>query len=238
MKQRLSIFMIAALAVLVVGCGGSDDEVIVNPGSTGGGGNVVATTFLRLAHFVPAGQNYDVYVNDRLVLSNLTFGQFTDYLAVATNARVEVTQAGNRNNVRLTRTLTGTANGYGTLALTGTSTNILGVVFADAVAVSNQQSSIRLVNASQDSFTITLTQPNSTVVVGSVTYPDATNYAQVAPGTYDLQVRDGSNNVIATETGVVLEAGVNFSAYFYGTEGTNTQQLVVVADLTTQGRPG
>lgn len=238
MKQRLSILVLTALAALVVGCGGSDDDdVVFNPGNTGGG-NVVATTFLRLAHFVPAATNYDVYVNDQLVLSNLTYGQFTDYLAVATNARVEVTQAGNRNNVRLTRTLSGTPNGYGTLALTGNTTNVLGVVFPDAVAESNVQSSIRLVNASEDSFTISLTRTDATVVVGSVTYPDATNYAQVAPGTYDLEVRDGSNNVIATETGVVLDAGVNYSAYFYGTEGTATQELVVVADLTTQGRPG
>ena len=187
---------------------------------------------------MPAGQNYDIYVNDQRVLSNITFGQFTDYLAVALNAEIKVTQAGNENIVLAERTLNGTANGYGTLALSGTPGNILDTVYPDEVAESPAQASIRLINSSDDNLSISLTRTDTTVIVGPVLYPNTTNYVEIQPGTYDLEVRDGLNNVVATSSGVVLEAGVNFSAYFYGSEGTGTQSVVVVADLTTQGNPG
>ena len=230
------ILMLLALAVLAVGCGDSSEDVVVNPGPNTGA--VVQTTFLRVAHMVPAGQNYDVYVNDQRVLSNLTFGQFTDYLAVALNSDIKVTQANNESIVLVERKLNATANGYGTLTLTGTPGDILDTVYPDEIAESPGQASIRLVNASDDNLSISLTRTDTTVIVGPVLYPNATNYVDVQPGTYDLEVRDGLNNVVATETGVELDGGANFSAYFYGSEGTGTQTLVVVADLTTQGNPG
>ena len=230
------ILILLALAVLAVGCGDSSEDTVVNPGPTTG--SVVQTTFLRIAHMVPAGQNYDVYVNGQRVLTNLTFGHFHDYLAVALNSDIKVTQANNESIVLAERKLNATANGYGTLALSGTPGDVLDTVYADEVADSPAQASLRLINSSDDNLSISLTRTDTTVIVGPVLYPNATNYVEVQPGTYNLEVRDGLNNVVATESGVVLEAGVNFSAYFYGSEGTGTQTLVVVADLTTQGNPG
>ena len=240
MTNKITLFLIGLMTVFAMGCGDSNDDLVFN-GNQNNNGNVVAgTTFLRLAHLVPAGQNYDVLVNDQVVLSNLTFGQFTDYLAVATNARIRVTQAGNEDIVLIDRTLNAGNGTYATLALAGTPGpgNVLATTYADAVAQAENLSSIRLVNGSQDNLTISLFRTDDTLIVGSITYPNATNYAQVQPGTYNLEVRDSNNVVVASVNDVTLNAGANYSAFFFGDAGTSTQNVLIVADLTTQGIPG
>ena len=234
MKNKIWTLLLALLTLFAVGCGSSREDItVVNPGP-GGGGNV-NTTFLRIGHLVPAAQNYDVYVNNQLVLNNITFSQFTDYLALPANARLRVTQAGNINNTILDRTLGLQTNTHSTLALTGVPANVNPIFYTDTITATQGLATVRLVNASEGNNSVSLTQSDGTLVVGSVDFPFATNYVEVNPGVFNLEVRDLQNNVLVTLPGVSFDAGSNYSIYVLGQQSSQTLDAVVVVDSTTQG---
>lgn len=236
MKTKLFSIMLALLAVLAVGCGDSNDDVaVVNPGTPGTGGGGSTTTFVRLAHLVPGGANYDIYVNNQLTLNNLTYGQFTDYLALPTNARIRVTVSGNQNVTLLNRTLASQASTYQTLTLTGVPSDIVSNLYTDDVTPDQGVATVRLVNASSGNNSVSLTEDDGSLVVGSVDFPNATNYVQVTPAVYDLQVRDLQDMVLLELPDVEFVAGTNYSVYVAGQDSSNTLGVVVAVDSTTQG---
>lgn len=235
MKNKIWTVLLALLTLFAVGCGSSSDDInVVNPGQ-GGGGNVNTTTFLRIGHLVPAAQNYDVYVNNQRVLNNITFSQFTDYLAVPANARLRVTPAGNQNISILDQTLNLQINTYTTLVATGVPQDVDAIFYTDNITATPGLATVRLVNASEGNNSVSLTQSDGSLVVGSVDFPFATNYVEVNPGTFNLEVRDLQNNVLVTLPGVSFDSGSNYSVYVLGQQSSQTLDALVVVDSTTQG---
>jgi hypothetical protein len=234
MRNRILCLLFTLFALVFAGCGDSEEDItrIITPVNPGG---QVNTTFLRVAHLVPAAQNYDVYVNNRLTLTNITYGQFTDYLAVPANARIRVTRVNNQSLVFVDRTLNLPAAAYSTLAITGTPTDVVSTLYTDNITAATGTSTIRLVNSSSGNNSVSLTRTDGTLVVGSVDFPNATNYVDVAPGNYNLQIRDLQDNVLIELPNVNFVANTNYSVYVAGQDASNTLGAVIAVDSTTQG---
>jgi hypothetical protein len=178
--------------------------------------------YVRVIHTVPDAPNVDIYANDKLIISDLSYGNYTDYLPIPEGTyEISLYVAGTKNSPVLVNILTVNKNNILTVAAVGTLSDIELLAIADAnEAKMPGKAMIRFLHLSPNAPAVDITLPNGTVVFSNISFKHITSYIDVIPTNYTLQVRvAGTSNVVLTVPNVNLNAGKYYTVYAIGLVG-------------------
>jgi hypothetical protein len=182
-----------------------------------------ATADVRVAHLVPGGPNVDVWVDGEKQLSGVPFEAISDYLplSAATHA-IRVVVANTTNDIFPEATLTFLPNTASTVAATGLVSDIQPRVFEDSRASAPMNNSFaRFVHTSPDAPRVDIAVVDGPVLFAGFGFGESSDYAQVAAGSYDLEVRvasepAGRGALVKTFNGVSLQSTASYSIFATG----------------------
>lgn len=189
---------------------------------------------VRILHAVPDAPNVDVYANDKLVASNLSYSNYTKYMPLPEGTyKIALYATGTTDDPVLTNMLTLNENDIFTIAATGTLNNIglLGISDPDA-PIENNKAMIRFAHLSPNAPAVDITLPDGTVLFSNIPFKQVTSYISVPPSDYTLQVRlAGTPTVVLTVPDVTLEPNKYYTAYALGLVGESPElEALLVLD--------
>lgn len=178
--------------------------------------------YVRVIHTVPDAPNVDIYANDKLIINNLAYGNYTEYLPIPDGMyQISLYVSGTKNSPVLSNMLVVNRNSILTVAAVGTLNNIELLAITDAnESMMAGKSMIRFIHLSPNAPAVDITLPNGTVIFSNVAFEHITSYTDVVPMTYTLQVRvAGTSNVVLTVPNVNLMADKYYTVYAIGLVG-------------------
>lgn len=184
--------------------------------------NTASMSYVRVLHAVPDAPNVDVYANDKLIASNLSYGEYTDYIPINPGTyEITLFKAGSDDLPVLMNIFNVPLNSIYTIAAVGTLSNLGFLAIVDANMQSDpKKAMIRFAHLSPNAPAVDITLPNGTVLFGNVSYKQLTPYISVAPMNYTLQVRlAGTPTVVLTVPNVKLDANKFYTVYAIGLVG-------------------
>jgi hypothetical protein len=96
----------------------------------------------------------------------------------------------------------------------------------------NATSSVRVVHNVSDAPAVDVIVNDAITLVDALAFPDFTDYAAVAPDTYNVKVAaDADNSVVVIDADLTLEAGAFYSVLAVGSLGEDTVEPLVLADM-------
>jgi hypothetical protein len=167
---------------------------------------------LRIAYFSPDGPVVDVYVDGSRILAGVVYKTVGTYQSLpAGSHRVEFRQAGSpaASPPLAAATATLAAGQYYTAAAGGKGADLTAVVFNDGfTAPVAGKAELRALHFAPEVPAVDIAIKGGPVIFSDVGFPEATSYAAVASGSYDLEFRAaGTDQVLLTARGVTIKAG-------------------------------
>ena len=196
------------------------------------------TARVRVAHASPDAPNVDVWVNGSAVYTDVAFTEITSYAGLPFGEYlVQVEQAGDPLAAPyvISATLNLTDSDY-TVAATDVLASITPLVLMDDNSEPAYNAAhVRFVHASPDAPAVDIAVTGGPVLFPDYEFQEASGYLPVAPGTYDLEVREaGTLNVVLTVPGVVLEDGNVYTIFAMGFAGGGSPMLAAVPSLDAE----
>src|SRR5918993_3131227 len=166
---------------------------------------------VRVAHLAPDAPNVDVYVNDEPVLTNVAYTTISDYLSLpAGTKQVTIFATGDTSSPVIDTPVEVAAGGTYTVAAVGlvADESLTAQVYEDDLrAPSAGNAKVRVVHASPDVGPVDVVPRGGAPLVSSLTFPDASPYAEVPAGTYTLDVNAaGTEDTVLTVPDAALVA--------------------------------
>jgi hypothetical protein len=195
---------------------------------------------VRVLHGSADAPNVDVYANGSAVLTDVAFGSISDYLYVpAGEYRIQVVPAGatlEEGPVVIDETLTFEGGTRTTVAATNVLADITPRVINDSARTRDDKARVRVVHLSADAPEVDIAPDRSRqrdAIFKGLEFGEASKYAAVDPGTYDLVVRaagtrDAAYDIPAFE----VEAGTTYSAIAIGQLGDGSFRVILVEDAS------
>lgn len=209
MKKRSITVAAALLALLAFGAGCNDDDPTSPP--------VTQQARVRVLHASPDAPNVDVLVDGTVVLNNVPFKGYSSYLSVPTGARnFKVRATADPSVVVIDVTPTLAANKYYTvIARNPLSTIEPWLLIDNNTAPASGKIKVRLVHGAPGAPTVDIyiTAPGAdlataTPTLAGVPYAVASDYLEVAAGTYQVRVTPENTKTVAIDSGALtLNAG-------------------------------
>jgi hypothetical protein len=195
------------------------------------------TGLLRVAYFSPDGPNMDVYLDGGRILTNIVYKTVGTYQSLPAGSHsVDFRQAGSSPASAALASVTPTlsAGAYYTAAAGGKGTALTAVVFNDGfTAPSPGKAELRALHFAPEVPAVDIAIKGGPVIFTGVGFPEATSYAAVASGSYDLEFRAaGTDQVLLTARGVTVRAGAVESLVGVGGVGRPIE-VVQVQDAAT-----
>lgn len=182
------------------------------------------TSTIRLLHAAPNAPNVDIYANDKLIIGNLSYGEFTKYMTVPSgNYNIKVYAAGKKGKPVFETDVNIMPKYVFTGAIIGTMPDLSLLPIPDpANANAFGTPCMRFVHLSPNSPAVDVTLQSGAMLFKNVKYKDYTLYACIPSGTYSIQVKiAGTNNVILTLSDAVLNPNTYYSIYAIGLVNEN-----------------
>jgi hypothetical protein len=184
---------------------------------------------VRVVHASPDAPAVNVLVDGQPLAQGVAFGSASEYAALSPGAhQVQVVPTdGGAPIIDQSVTFDGWTSNI--LAVVGQLANIqLQTSTVDITETESGQARLRLVNAVTDSPTISLgISGTDNPMVEGVQFPNASDYQNVNPGTYDLDVRNAdSGETLLAAPGIQVDAGQVYDIFALGQAGNGTVQLL------------
>lgn len=190
--------------------------------------------YVRVIHTVPDAPNVDIYADNKLIVSNLAYSKYTDYLPVPEGRyKISLYVAGTKNTPVLTNMLTVPKNSYLTVAAVGNLSDMEFLEIDDAnISQTLGKADIRFLHLSPNAPAVDITLPDGTVIFSNVMFEQITPYIEVEPMNYTLQVRvSGTDDVVLTVPNVNLSADKFYTVYAIGFAGKEPElQALLLID--------
>ena len=187
---------------------------------------------VRVVHASPDAPAVDVFVNGDRAIENLAFGEATDLIPLPAgeyDVAVAPTGAAIEDAV-INATLPLEAGAAYNVAATGTiADGTLGpqVYPIDVSPLEEGKARVRAIHASPDAPAVDVAVAGGPVLFSGVEFPNATDFAAVDAGTYDLEVRPaGTEDVALALDGVQFDAGTIYDVFAIGTLADGTLQAL------------
>jgi hypothetical protein len=195
---------------------------------------------VRVGHFSADAPNVDVYANGIAILTDVAFGDISDYLYVpAGTYQVQVVPAGaslDEGPVVIDAPLTFKGGTLTTVAATNELASITPVVISDEPEPVADQAQVRVVHLSADAPKVDVAADGSSVkeaIFKNLKYGKAKGYATVPAGEYDLEVRPAGKKKAAFDIpAITLESGKSYSAMAIGQLGGGSFDVILVEDAS------
>jgi hypothetical protein len=175
---------------------------------------------VRVLHASPDAPAVDIYINDEIVdaWTNVPFGTLSDYTSVpAATYNVKVYPTGDTSTAVIDADVPVEAGMSYTVAAIGLVAEIQPKVLTDDPALAEGKSQVRVVHFSPDAPAVDVAPDGADALISNLAFPDDTGYAELDPGTYDLEVRiAGSQDVALQLDPLDLQGGRAYSVFAIG----------------------
>ena len=184
---------------------------------------------VRVVHASPDAPPVNVLVDGQPLAEGVAFGSASEYAALSPgDHQVQVVPTdGGAPIIDQTATFDGWTSNI--LAIVGQLANIqLQTNTVDITETDAGQARLRVVNAVPDAPAINLgVAGTDDPMVDGVQFPNASDYQNVTPGTYDLDVRNAdSGETLLAAPGIQVDAGQVYDLFALGQAGNGTVQLL------------
>lgn len=196
------------------------------------------TAKVRVLHGSGDAPAVDVYADGGLIVEGLAFGSITDYLEVpSAEYQIQVVPAGatiEEGPVVIDAALTFEVGTATTVAATGSlAEGIIPQVLLDDPSPSVESAQVRVVHFAADAPAVDIAPVGGDPIITDLAYPDNSGYADLPPGTYELEVRAaGSPDAVVTLPPLDLAAGTSSSAFAVGSLEAGTFTVVPALDAS------
>ena len=207
-----------------------------------------ARGWIRLAHLSPDTPAVNVALTSvsnskaMVKLSDIGYGNVSAYEKVPAGQYVaSMTPAGGGANSApvITQSVTVKDNYAYTVAAVGTNANLKGVVLNDDLRPpSSGEAKVRLLQATTNAPSVTVTAVDGPVLARDAAFASATGYAQIQAGVWTVNVTPNSGSAQAIQTKVTAVPGsVNTIVVLDGSKGTLAAKVLRDASSNTTKSP-
>lgn len=176
------------------------------------------TSLLRVFHAAPQAPAVDVYINEKLVFSNLQFTQFSSYVKLKEGEyRIDIFQTGTMLQPIISGSLDLDEGQMLTIAAIGNLDDLSLLVINDNAdkKASPKVSSFRVVHLSPNTHAVDILV-NNKILVENLAFKQNTSYVDIAPGSYNIEAVLSSNKESVLVFGVMLKANRIYTIYIVG----------------------
>src|SRR5829696_6402236 len=171
--------------------------------------SVEADATLRVIHASPGAPEVDVLLDGQTLLQGLAYGTASSYATITPEEhRLQVVPTGQTADAAVVdETLDAAPGGAYLLAVFGLLNDIGGDVYdVDLSEIEPGQARVRLINFSPDAGDVDLLETGGDEWFGDVGLGEASDYEDIAPGTYSADVRGGDDDrVLQTVADLTFE---------------------------------
>ena len=174
--------------------------------------------YVRFIHATPDAPSIDIYLNDRLVYSNLSFANITNYIAITPETySVKLVKAGTNEKPLITESLQITPNSASTINITFENNEIAFFTMDDTTTTSNSLLSyVRFINLAPTSPLLSLSIPNGEVLFNEASYLETNDYYPLSPGIYNFIVSTADGNFEKYISDLKLKKNLFITIYMIG----------------------
>ena len=188
------------------------------------GGRSWSNARVRAVHLSPDAPNVDIWVDGAKVITNLAFGEYTDYLSVPFNRgestyNIKVVLTGLTSPVVIDADLSFKPVRDYTIVASGRLADIKPIVIEDLKPFRPVwRSWVRFVHTSPDAPNVDIAVQNGgPVLFSDVAFRDVEKYIRVPKGSYDIEVRvAGTNTAVLKLDDVMLMRGKSYTVFATG----------------------
>lgn len=177
-------------------------------------------SFVRVLHAVPGAPAVDVWIDGGLVIENLSFGEISDYLSMPSGSYdVEVFETGTTTTPIIDAPGVVFASGQDyTIAARLDGTDAVPEIYEDNNTLpADGKVHVRFIHLSPDAPAVDVAVTGGPDLFTNVAYADSTEYLEVDPGTYDLEVRQAGTSIVALPLpGISLQSDTVYTVFAVG----------------------
>lgn len=176
------------------------------------------TSLVRIFHAAPQAPKVDVYVNDMLAAENLEFTKLTDYMFVPVgDYTVTVYGAGDKTTPVIEAMLSVPGEKILTVAAVGNMDDLKVVVIDDETDKGpvEDESTVRVAHLAPNAPAVNV-MANGMTLAEELSYMEITDYVNVTPETYQIDVTASSNDMSVLSFDLPLQADTVGTAYVLG----------------------
>ncbi|UIO99358.1 DUF4397 domain-containing protein [Halobaculum sp. CBA1158] len=199
------------------------------------------TAYLRVVHASPDAPAVNVSLDNETVVSDLGFGNDSEYLQIESgDYRLTISAAGT-DEVVYEANITVESRAVTTVAASGEVGENATVPFSplfvrdDALTPAEGDAAVAVAHLSPDAPEVDIVTEGGTVIAENVTYGTVTDYVTVPAGDYTLEIRaataDNDGEVVDT-VDVSLDEGSAYTAYAIGYFGADADENDSVGNET------
>lgn len=190
----------------------------------------VAKAAVRFLHASPDAPNVDIYVDGKRVASDIEFQGISTYFPfTATRHKVQVFPAGKQVGAVIDTTVQLKPNKHYTIAAAGVLQNIRPVVIEDVRTGGKPKfARLKVVHLITNAPAVDVTLPSGKVLLGHLTFKEASPYLQVTPGTRNLEIRLArKKDTVLKLPNIKFDPDITYSLYLLGIAGQEITPLFI-----------
>ncbi len=217
MKKIFSIFVTAILMLTFTG------------GAFAAGNDAM----VRIIHASPDAPAVDVYVDGKAVVEGAEFKAATEYMNLpAGEHKVEIYAAGTMGSEDpvISQSLTVEEGMAYTVAAANTVDNLELVVAQDSMEVTEGMTKVRVGHLSPDAPAVDVGPIGGDALFSGAEFKAITDYKELDPGTYDLEIRTPEGEQVLDLSGTMLEENMVYSVFAINT--ADSLEVLVLKDYT------
>lgn len=180
--------------------------------------NDMDVSYVRVFHASPDAPPVDIYVNEGLAFKNLSFKEFSEYVQLPMGEyKIEVFPAGQKGTPVLTQNVQVPEKEVITIAAVGNFEDLQLVPYIEGNAddLPVNESRVRMIHLSPDAPGVDMLI-DGRLAFEDVGFMDATDYAQIPSGTYNVTINIADTNDAALTLKVELKSQKVYTIYIVG----------------------
>jgi len=187
-----------------------------------------AKATLRVVHASPGAPEVDVLVDGQPILERLAYGSASEYLPItAESHRIQIVPTGQTANAAVVdKTIDATPGQAYIAAVFGLLNDIGGDVYdVDMSEIEPGNARVRVINLSPDAGDVDLLETGGTGWFNDVGLGKASDYINIAPGTYSADLRGKDDRVLKTFPDLTFEETSVYDVVVLGQLADDSLQL-------------
>ena len=174
--------------------------------------------YVRFIHAIPDAPSVDIYFDDKLIFTGLSFGNVTNYIAITPQTySVRLFVSGTHDNPLITESVQIAPNSMTTINITYENNEIAFFSIDDTHTMSNSLLSyVRFINVAPTAPLLSLSLPDGRVLFNQTSYLETNDYYPTSPGIYNCIVSTSDVNISKYISNVKLDKNMFITIYMIG----------------------